>query len=229
MTGASRTPLERLHRAQAARLTECGGWQLPAVYSNAEKEQSALHDGVALVDLSACAKVSLLGEGVGDAVATLGIPSGLEPRRAAWLGQERTGLACWLTPDSLLLLATSPNGDELVQPQSAVSRVPRLVRHELTSAYAAFGLLGPQSDSLLQRFCSANVTPSAFPPGTCMETNFAGVQAALVRPDGVAVPFVWLCVAWDVGEYLWQTLRDARAEPVGTEAWQKVIDDRPGP
>jgi glycine cleavage system aminomethyltransferase T len=222
---ASRTPADRCHRGEGAMLVECGGWHVPLHYSNAVREEAALRAGIALADLSACAKVGFQGRGVGDAIAALGARPELQPREVAWLDTARTGLACRLTCDSLLVLATATDDQAVKLRLAAVPDSPMLFQHDVTSAYAAFGLLGSRIESVLQRLSSAHVAPSAFRPGTCMETNFAGVHAVLIRPDRMAVPFVWICVAWDVGEYVWQTLRDSDAglEPVGMEAWRKVI------
>src|SRR2546430_613376 len=64
-----RTPLHHWHAARGARLAEVGGWHVPLAYADAAAEVAAARTGLALADVSAFPKVSLLGDGVGQYVA----------------------------------------------------------------------------------------------------------------------------------------------------------------
>jgi glycine cleavage system aminomethyltransferase T len=59
-----RTPLHHWHAARATRFTDSREGRLPLLYSTVEREVAAARSGVALADLSAFAKISLLGSGV---------------------------------------------------------------------------------------------------------------------------------------------------------------------
>lgn len=224
-----RTPADHCHRAGAALLVEHDGWHVPSLYSTATQEEAAIREGIALVDLSALRKVGYYGRDVREAVAPLSARTRVPAREAVWVDAERTGLACRLGDDSHLVVATTTD-HVATEPRLATVSIPATtVQHDLTSTYAAIGLLGPRFEPVLQRLCATNVSPLELRPGTCMETNLAGVHAALIRPDGLVVPFVWICVAWDVGEYVWRTLRSSGADvqPIGLDTWQKAIRCKP--
>jgi sarcosine oxidase subunit alpha len=180
----ARTPLHAWHAAHGARFTETDGWLVVAGYDSAEREAEAARARFAFADISAFAKVSLLGRDTegpqpGGAVLDFGV------------------LTCRLTPDQLLMLALTPDG---------AAATGDVLRQDVTSAYAAFLLLGPHVEDVLRQLTSFDVSARAFPDGTCAETGVAGVQALLVRVPGMSLTTVYLGVAWDVGEYVWERL-----------------------
>ena len=83
--------------------------------------------------------------------------------------------------------------------------------------------LGRYQDALT----AFDVRRSRFPPGSCAETNLAGVHAVLVRPAGDALDPVYVAVAWDLAEHVWESLLNALGghgtRPVGMDAWRRVI------
>jgi glycine cleavage system aminomethyltransferase T len=106
----SRTPLHHWHEAHGARFLTSDGWQVPAVYTSAERETAAALTGLALADISAVAKMNLLGAGVPTAVQFLaGDSPAARPRGVARLTGNSPVLACRLAGDHLLLLASTPN------------------------------------------------------------------------------------------------------------------------
>src|SRR5262245_33372211 len=98
MSTPARTPLHPWHACHGARFIERDGWQLPGMYSTAEAEAEAAHKHVALADISAFAKVSLRGQGVGAVTsALLGDTAVNRPRGVAALPSGTPALACRLT------------------------------------------------------------------------------------------------------------------------------------
>ncbi|HXG10749.1 MAG TPA: hypothetical protein VNK04_13410 [Gemmataceae bacterium] len=214
------TPLYHWHAAHGARFIERDGWQLPAAYTDAESEAAAARAGVGLADISAFAKLSLLGRGVSAVVqALLGDGPALKPRGVAAFRAGDPVLACRLTEDYLLLLAATPCAAGLRQCLANVPQAP-VVQHEVTSSYAGICLVGPHTEDVLRQFTSLDLT-AALPAGTCAETNFAGVHALLVRPPESHLQLVRIYVGWDLAEYVWQRLlegsRKEQITPLGFE------------
>jgi heterotetrameric sarcosine oxidase gamma subunit len=206
----ARTPLHHWHAAHGARFTDRDGWQVVAAYGGAEREAEAPRAGLALADVSAFAKVSLRGPGV----------SALVERLAPALAG--TALACRLTQDHVLVLS---NGSQL----STISYQPdragdggRVIRTDVTSAYAGFAVVGPLWEELLRKLTHLDLRPASFPVNSCAETALAGVEALLVRTGELSVPSVRVYVAWDLAGYVWERLieagRDLAITPLGLDA-----------
>jgi len=138
-------------------------------------------------------------------------------------------LACRLTEDHLLLFALTTNAAALPDRLATLRQELPIVENDESCAYAAFCLLGGPIENVLRRLTALDVGRSAFPAGWCAETSLAGVHALLVRPLGVALNTVYVAVAWDLAEYVWERLRYAartsEIEPVGLEAWHKLMSE----
>jgi sarcosine oxidase subunit alpha len=206
----ARTPLHDWHAAHGARFVERDGWQVVSAYSTPEREAEAARAGLGLADVSAFAKLSLHSR----------VSVDLAPRGVALL--PGPALACRLTEDQLLLLGSTPNGAVLRERAANLAGAQAVPPLDVTSAYAAFCLLGPRSEELLHRLTQLDVRPAQFPLNSCAETALAGVEALLVRSADLALPVVRVLVGWDVGEYVWERLLEAgRAggiTPVGLDA-----------
>jgi glycine cleavage system aminomethyltransferase T len=213
VTVVARTPLHAWHAAHGARLTESHGWQVPAGYSTLERELAVARSAVALADLSAFAKVSILGPGVPAFARTLAGDAVSKPCRVAVVDAGGPVLACRLAADHLLLLADTPDLEPLMRQQAASI--------DVTTAYAVFSLVGPNAEPVLAQLTALDLA-GCLPPGACAETGLAGIQALLVRPPTTPLPWVRICVAWDLGEYVWERLLDAGrrhgVEAVGLDA-----------
>jgi sarcosine oxidase subunit alpha len=208
----ARTPLHEWHAAHGAEFTAIDGWHVVMRYPRAAEESNLLLRPVLIADISANAKVSYVGRGV-DALAAklLGLSPLRKPRGACDLEPSRRDRACRLTENSLLLLALTTNAAAL---DAYVGQAENVVRTDVTSAYAAFSLLGARAAELLQRLTALNVSLPAFPNQSCVETNLAGVPALLVRPRRSGMDEILVYVGWDVGEYVWQRLWEVGA-PLG--------------
>jgi glycine cleavage system aminomethyltransferase T len=214
MTAVARTPLHDWHAAAGARFADLDGWQVPAAYAGAERETAAAAAGLALADVSAFAKVSLLtwDESTFNRILPAGSPAS-RPGGVALLAAENPVLACRLTADHLLLLATAPgfsfraDGLTLRAARGSLEGSPDqgpLIVRDVTCSYAGFCLLGPRPAEELHHLTPLDVSPAAFPAGSCAETSLAGVHALLVHPPaGSSPPSVRGYVAWDLAEYVW--------------------------
>jgi len=223
MPSHQRIALHHWHAEHGARFADSDGWQVPAVYSTVEREMKASREGVALADISAFAKFSLLGKGVPELALALGGDSpASEPRGVATLAAGDLALACRLTDDHLFLLASTTSPAVLDERLAYLPADSSVVRWDATSAHAGFCLVGPRGDEVLRGLTALDITPSQLPPGSCAETGLAGVHALLVRPAGQAPPSVRVYVSWDLAEYVWERLLAAGRRrgiiPLGLEA-----------
>src|SRR6516165_3812712 len=126
----ARTPLHHWHAAHGARFTDRDGWQVVASYTEARREADAARTSLGLADISASAKVSLRGVGVPSLVEAL-LPDGAARRPggvAALPGEP--ALACRLTDDHLLFLASPPAAMTL----RTIAESPSVVQTDATSA-----------------------------------------------------------------------------------------------
>lgn len=224
----ARTPLHYWHVAHGAHFTDSDGWQVPAVYTSVEQETAVARTGLAVADISAWAKISLLGPAVG-LVAQALVPESraLRPGGVARFHAGGPVLACRLTDDRLLLLAAMTNAAALEQHLQTIVAGHNVVQSPATTARAAFVLVGPKVESLLRRVTSIDVGLAVFPVDACAETGLAGVHALLVRTAELTIPAVRVCVAWDVAEYVWERLLQPApgwsVAPMGVAAWERLI------
>jgi sarcosine oxidase subunit alpha len=221
---SARTPLHDWHAAHGARFLDRDGWQLPIAFAGESQEVAAARSGLALADLSAFAKVSLLGQGVEEVARSLGMVPADRPLTAArltGLDARFAVLGCRLTVEHLLLLAgaTAGNFMELVTTSVAKTTV---LQTDVTCSYAGFCLAGPGTEHVLRRLTPLDVSPTALSAGSCAETSVAGVACLLVRPAAADVPSTRVYVSWDLGEYVWQELlaagRSFGVTPIGLQA-----------
>jgi sarcosine oxidase subunit alpha len=224
----SRTPLYQWHAEHGARFLESDGWELPAVYSNVATEMSAGRERVGVADVSAWAKISLQGSDVAAVtLALLGDGGAAQPLDVVSFAVDTEVLACRLTWDHLLLLATTPNPARLQERLEQLPRLASVVQTDVSSLYAAFCLVGPKTEDLLGRLTSLAIGPSALPAGSCAETGLAGIQVLLIRPPQAVVPALFLLPSWDLAEYVWDTLlqsgRDLGVIPMGCESLQPFL------
>jgi heterotetrameric sarcosine oxidase gamma subunit len=209
-TSTRRSPLHHWHLAHGARLGERDGWQIPLSYADVSAELAAARAALGEADVSAFAKVSVRGPDVASFIPA--------PRGVVTL-PDGPALACRLTDDHLLLLASTTSTTALDRHAAGLREGRSVVQTDVTSAYAGFWLVGPRLEELLRRVTHLDIRLSAFPVNSCAETAFAGVEALLVRP---AEDSLRVYLAWDLGEYVWERMleagRDVPITPMGLEA-----------
>jgi aminomethyltransferase len=221
----ARTPLYDWHVAHGARMADWPGWQVPLGYSSVEQELAAVRAGCGLADVSATAKLSVRGTGVPALARTL-CGGGTAARvRDVTLLRDGSALACRLTEHHLLLLGAHTDLTALRRCLDGLPREASLLEHDVTCAYAGVTVVGPAVAALLRRLVTLDLA-STLPEGSCAETGLAGVPALLVRPTGVSLLAISIYVGWDVGEFVWETLRHMGQPfglaPVGWETLRAV-------
>ncbi len=217
----ARTPLYHWQVAHGARFVEKDGWLAADRYASVEEESAAARNGLALVDVSAFAKFSLLGSSVVQCrslVSEHPAPGALGAMRFDAGGPA---LCCRLTPGHVLFLAETSNRIGLEEKLKHLEAGPENTLIDVTSAHAGFCLSGRGLEQVLAQWTALNVSESTLPPASCAETNLAGVHALLIRPPERGCMYVY--VAWDLGEHVWMRLVESRAprgvQVIGLAAW----------
>jgi glycine cleavage system aminomethyltransferase T len=208
-------------------------WEVPAVYISVEQETAAARAGLALADISSFAKFSVQGPGLAEltrSLVGLGSRENAERVSSCFLVGDAPALACRLTEDHLLLLASGPRLEVRVPGfevcVSALEIDGQYPSHlhvfNQTSALAGISLVGPKGDALLHQLTALDIS-DALAPGSCVQTNLAGIHALLVRSLELTVPSLRIYVSWDLAEYLWTRLLEVgrrwEVVPLGLESW----------
>jgi aminomethyltransferase len=221
----ARTPLYHWHERNGARLGEWDSWQVAEAYAGHEKELAAAKTGLAIADISAFPKLNFLGTGVPELTQTLtGDSRAAQPLGVAASTADPSILACRLKEDQLLVIALTTNraGLENIMAGTGPESV---IRQDVTSAYAGLWLIGPNTESALRQVTHHDV--ASMPVGSCAETGLAGVPVILIRPPKLSVPSMQVLVAWDVAEYVWETVLDSGRKssisPMGMEGLEELM------
>src|SRR5262245_1377515 len=118
----ARSPLHSWHMAHRARMETQDGWAVPARYRGVDEELAAARAALGLADLSAFAKVRLLGPGVGEFVrGRFGGSAAVNNRGVAVAAIPEPALICRPAPEQLLLVASSPRPAGL---QDVLGQIP---------------------------------------------------------------------------------------------------------
>jgi glycine cleavage system aminomethyltransferase T len=213
MTALARTPLHHWHARAGARFVVIDGWEVAAGYGGVGDQTTA---GLAFADVSAFAKVSLLGRGVAALCAErFRDTPAMRPGGVAVLGEKGRDLACRLSDDHLLILGSTVR---------AAWQLP--MSEDVTHSSAGFWLFGAAIPELMRHLTARDVSPTAFPPGSCAQAPLGGVPALLVHPPRPPMS-LRICVAWDLGEYVWERIWEAgrawNIAPLGHEALGSLL------
>lgn len=219
----ARSPMERQARACGARFEVREGWSIAVGYASAEQEREACRSTVGWADVSHLGKLEL--QAFPDDLRSIAAhASGAEYPSMEFGRATRAAGAWWcpLTPRRALVVCdlggTADLRVRLTEAASGASVSPASVT-DVTTAFAALTLVGPQAREVFARFCAIDLRPSVTP--------VAGLRpGSIARQPGIVLReaedrFVML-FGWAVAEYMWTVVDDAgRAlggRPVGVDA-----------
>ena len=223
------TPMHDLHVEARARQMDMGAWKRPFVYTSVEDECRAVHDAVALIDVSTLGKLEVTGR---EAAAFL---EWLHPNRFTDLkpGRVRYRLMCddagIVLDDGVVarldehrfLLTTATGTIEAIEQWfewwlAGTGRCAHVAN--LTGGYGAVNLAGPRARDLLTPLTDADLSPEACPYMAVRSARVVGVPALILRIGFVGELAYEVYVPSDYGEHVWQSLMDAGA-PFGIRAF----------
>jgi heterotetrameric sarcosine oxidase gamma subunit len=218
----SRSPMERQARAAGASFDQRDGWNVAVRFDGLDAERERARTTVGFADLSHLGKVELQAPaGALEAVAGVELELGRATPAAAtcWCPYTRTRALALCEPASLPDLR-----DRLLEAAAEHEGLISVV--DVTTAFAALAIEGPQARELFARFTAIDlrdqVTPShGFRPGSVARTPGAILRQSEQR---------WLMLfGAALGQYMWTVVADAaeslRGGPVAADALTAVAEE----
>jgi heterotetrameric sarcosine oxidase gamma subunit len=216
----ARSPVEREAAAAGARFGDRDGWRIAVDYGSLQAERETLRRSVGWADRSHLTKLQLQGRELGRIVAAAGEGIELE------LGVATRAAGAWWCP------VTRERALVLCEPAAAVGLREALDEAaaggfatvlDLTTAWAAFAIAGPQAPETFARFCAIDLRPAATPVAGFRPGSVARTPGFVLREDEDR--FLAL-VGWAVAGYAWTVIADAAralgGAPVGATALAPV-------
>jgi len=100
---------------------------------------------------------------------------------------------------------------------------------DVTGAYCALTIVGPQARETIARFCALDLRPDVTPVAGLRPGSVARSPGLIVRED---TDRYLLLVGWAYGEYLWTVVADAAGHlgggPIGVDALPDLPEALPG-
>ncbi|GHF50104.1 aminomethyltransferase [Streptomyces mashuensis] len=220
MTDAPRrTPLDALHRALGATMTDFAGWDMPLRYGSERDEHVAVRTRAGLFDLSHMGEITLTGPQAGEALdfALVGHISALAVGRARYtmICREDGGIlddliVYRLGEQEYMVVANASNAqvvlDALTERAAGFDAAVRDDREN----YALIAVQGPASPGILKAVTDADLDGLKYYAG--LPGTVAGVSALIARTGYTGEDGFELFVAPGDAEKLWQALTEAGAE-----------------
>ncbi len=203
------TPLHTWHHKHEASFVNVAGWECVVNYGNVEHEARTIKDSVGMRDVTPLAKCLIEGQDSSDHIQNafaLTQLQGVGTCSVATLRNVAVRLSILrITADRYLVTASS-DCQKILYDALAGNLEPGDCVHvtDMTSAYAAFHLIGPKSIEVLKRCASAPL--EVMRSRQCLQSPTARVWSLLVRDDVGTLPAWLILVSRDFGEYVWTSI-----------------------
>jgi sarcosine oxidase subunit alpha len=185
-------PLHDRHADMGAQFMWAGEWRRPRQYREPAEECRAVHERVAIIDVSSLGKFKIRGP---EAVKLL---ERLYPNRIADLKVGRIRYGAMLNDQGVILddgtvarlgeddffVTTTTSGAEAIDQWIKWWMADWRLRAQVvnvSSAYAAINVAGPRSRELMGRLTDANVSAASLPYLKLVQAQVAGVPATILR------------------------------------------------
>jgi folate-binding protein YgfZ len=136
----------------------------------------------------------------------------------------------YLTEDTVLVLV-SPNCRQKLMRLLDRYLFPadKVELEDITDSTATFSIIGPNSDSLLEKLGVTNLNFSE--SNSHQLINLNGIQLRIAVGSGLTTEGYTLIMPSDAAATVWQTLTNAGAVPLGENCWQqlRIEQGRPAP
>ena len=232
------TPIHQWHLNHGADMMVAGLWLRPNHYGDPVAEALGVRERVGLIDVSPLGKLQLTGPGVPELLERIYTNQWQNLR----LGRVRYGVmcndegvvlndgVCALMKDETWYMNTTSTGATTVYEwlqwwlQSGWGEGVHLTN--LTDAYSAFNLAGPQSRRVLKKLTDRNLSNKAFPYMRIRSAKIAGVSCRLLRIGFTGELSYEVHCPSGYALHVWEALMDAGREfgiaPFGLEA-QRIL------
>lgn len=234
------TPMHAQHQALGAQFMPAGSWQRPAYYGVKENKASLVAEEVAnvrnnvgLIDVSTLGGIELRGPDAAEFLERLYTfrfkkqPIG-RTRYALHTNEQGVvrddGVACRIAEQHFYVTATTGGVVRVFRDMLKWNAQWRLDVDiaNVSAAYAAVNLAGPNSRKVLESLCDIDISTEAFPYLGYREGKVAGIPARLLRVGFVGELGFEIHVPARFGSALWSALMQAgeafAIRPFGVEA-----------
>jgi sarcosine oxidase subunit alpha len=242
---AQRSNMHYRHLEAGAQMLQAGAWYRPAYYGSTDQRQSCIdsevtnvRNNVGLVDVSTLGGIEVRGPDAPEFLNrfyTFGfLKQPVGKARYALLTNEAgvvidDGVACRFSEQHYYGTATTGGVGNVYQSMLKWNAQWRLDVDiaNVTSAYSAVNIAGPNARKVLAKVCSdIDLSSEAFPYMGVREGSVAGIPARVIRVGFVGELGYEVHIPQHCGEALWDALICAGAEfsikPFGIEA-QRIL------
>jgi sarcosine oxidase subunit alpha len=231
------SPLHDRHSDLGAEFLWAGEWRRPRQYREPADECKAVHERVAVIDVSSLGKFKVKGP---EAVALL---EKIYPNRIGDLKVGRIRYGAMLNDQGVILddgtvarlgeddffVTTTTSGaeaiDQWIKWWMADWRLQARVVN-VSSEYAAINVAGPRSRELMTRLTDVDVSAAALPYLKLVQAAVAGVPAIILRIGFVGELSYEVHFPSAFAEHVWDTMLDSGADlgilPFGLES-QRIL------
>jgi sarcosine oxidase subunit alpha len=231
------SPLHDRHADLGAEFMWAGEWRRPKQYRDPAEECKAVHERVALIDVSTLGKFRIRGPQAVDLLEKL------YPNRYGDLKVGRIRYGAMLNDQGVILddgtvgrladneffVTTTTSGadaiDQWIKWWMADWRLEAQVVN-VSSAYASINVAGPRSRELMARLTDADVSATALPYLKLARAEVAGVPAIVLRIGFVGELSYELHFPSACAEHVWDSMLDAGKDlgilPFGLES-QRIL------
>jgi sarcosine oxidase subunit alpha len=231
------SPLHDRHADLGAEFLWAGEWRRPRQYREPAEECKAVHERVAIIDVSSLGKFKVRGP---EAVALL---EKIYPNRIGDLKVGRIRYGAMLNDQGVILddgtvarlgdddffVTTTTSGaeaiDQWIKWWMADWRLQARVVN-VSSEYAAINVAGPRSRELMTRLTDVDVSAAAFPYLKLLQAQVAGVPAIILRIGFVGELSYEVHFPSAFAEHVWDSMLESGADlgilPFGLES-QRIL------
>jgi len=216
----ARSPLADPAAAAGAATEVRDGWEVAVSFGDPAGEAAACAESVGFADLSHLTKLELQGAPAAIAAALGGDAPAEQSPSGSTLGLARRDAGVWrcpLTPAKALLMAAPEHAD------AARAGLDDVRVCDLTGAWGALAVVGPQARELFARFCAVDLRERALPVRGFRPASVARTPGYVLREG--AERFLMIFGA-AYGAYTWEVVADAAerlgGRPVGLDALPAV-------
>ena len=228
------SPIQEWHLARGAKMMVAGLWLRPEHYGDPRAEVKAVRERVGLIDVSPLGKMQLTGPGAPDLLERIYVNQWRKLR----VGRVRYGVMCndegvvlndgvcaHLKTEEWYMTTTTTGASAMFEwiqwwLQSGWGEGVHL--SDLTDAFSAFNLAGPQSRAVLGKLTDRNLANKAFPYMRIRSAKVAGVPCRLLRIGFTGELSYEIHCPSGYALHIWEALMAAGEEfgivPFGVEA-----------
>lgn len=233
--------IEQLRQVQAAdkaTFAESAGTQIPVSFGNDSAAIQAAREGVALCDRSHWGRIRvsdddrihfLHNQSTND-FQQLQVGQGCDTVFVTSTARTLDLATAYVTEDAVLLIV-SPNRRQYLIDwlDRYIFFADRVKLQDITSETAAFSLIGPKSDTLLEQLGVNTIIGQTYATHQLVQLEDTNVRVAV--GSGLALPGYTLIVPFESAAPVWSKLRQSGAVSLGDRVWEqlRIEQGRPVP